>query len=114
MISLLNDTVTILRAESATDRYGNIIPGSVTETAVSGCAVVPPGARLSSTGGAEIVDGRDTVIADVILMAPLGTDIVSTDRVRHDGTVYQVDGRPEVYKVTSLRHVAARLKVVTG
>lgn len=114
VISLLNDAVTILRATPATDRYGNTVPGSVTETDVYCCAVIPPGSRLSTTGGSEGVYLRDTVEGEMILLAPLDTDIVATDRVRHAGTTYEVDGRPERFAMTSLRHVAARLKVVTG
>lgn len=114
MISLLSDTVTILRAAPSTDRYGNSVPGAVTETPVSGCAVVPPGARLSTTGGAEEVYQRDTVAGEMILLAPLETDLRPTDQVRHADTVYEVDGLPERFSMTSLRHLATRLKVVTG
>lgn len=114
MISLLNDTVTILRATAVKDRYNNDVPGAVTETVVTGCAVVPPGARLSTTGGSELTFQQDTVEATMVLLAPLDTDIVATDRVRYDGVVWEVDGKPEKFTLTSLRHVAARLKVVTG
>lgn len=114
VLSLMQDTVVVLRAAVATDRYGNTVPGAVTETTITGCAVVPPGARLSTTGGTEVVYGRDTVEATMVLLAPLDTDIVATDRVRHAGTVYDVDGMPGRFTLTSLQHVAARLRVVTG
>lgn len=113
-LSLMQDTVTVIRAAMVTDRYGNAVPGSTTETDVTGCAVVPPGARLSTTGGAEVVYQRDTVESEMILMAPLETDILPTDRVRHAGTTYDVDGQPSRFAMTNLRHVAVRLKSVTG
>lgn len=113
-LSLMQDTVVVLRAAVSTDRYGNTVAGAVTETTITGCAVVPPGARLSTTGGSEIIYGRDTVESRMVLMAPLDADVRATDRVRHDGLVYEVDGQPERFNMTNLRHIAARLKAVTG
>lgn len=80
-------TVTLVsRTRSGTDAYGNDT-WTTTETAIGGCVVWP---RTSS----ELVQGQDTVIVGLNLLAPAGTVIQPTDQVKVAGTLYEVDGQP--------------------
>lgn len=112
MIGLyMTETVTILRADTAQDRYGNNVDDAVTETDVPGCLVISPSGQVAPTD--EISSNRDTVTTTRTLFAPAGTDLRPTDRVRHNGRVYQVQGEPSVYPGV-LAHMEATLRVVTG
>lgn len=85
---MITETVTRLRATA--DQFGDL--ATATETSLRG-VVIAPG---SST---EVTGGQDTVTTAATLYAPAGTDLVPTDRVRRaDGTVWQVDGQPRVWR----------------
>lgn len=110
------DTVTIVRPGPPTrDEYGNDVPGPAVETVVPGCGISPRDS--TGAGSNEIVQGRDTVVAGLLLYAPSGTDIRATDRVRVAGVLYEVDGQPGVFRspfTGSLGPVVAALSLVTG
>jgi hypothetical protein len=57
---------------------------------VVGCGIAPRDSGGAS--GREILQGRDTVITDVTLYAPSGTDLRATDRVRINDVLYEVNG----------------------
>ena len=42
--------------------------------------------------GQEILQDRDATVSRWMLYAPLSADITSTDRIRHRGVDYDVDG----------------------
>lgn len=87
-------TATILRDEvTGTDAYG-MDAVAPSEIALSGVAWWP-----SATTEAQ--EGRDTVSTRMQFIAPAGTDIRSTDRLRLDddtyfpGATWRVDGDPQ-------------------
>lgn len=87
-------TVTRLRTgpSPGRDAFGAPLPGTLTETPITGC-VVTPRQEAPQVGG-EQQQARDTVIAGLTVYAPPGTDILTTDRFRVRGQVYEVTGQP--------------------
>jgi hypothetical protein len=110
------ETITIVRPGPPTqDAYRNDVPGIPAETDVPGCGIAPRDGNGS--GGNEIVQARDTVIAGLVLYAPSGTDLRATDRVRVAGVLYEVDGPPGAFRspfTGSTGPVVAALQLVTG
>jgi hypothetical protein len=86
------ETVTLLRAGESPgrDAAGIPIPGGVDEIPVPQC-VVTPREELPAPGGPQ-QQGRDTVIKGWTVYAPPGTVVLTTDRVRIRGTVFDVTG----------------------
>jgi hypothetical protein len=82
--------VTRLRAPTTEDAFGNPIRqwGSAAELSISDCSVQP-------VFGDEQTVGRDTVVTRWRLYAPLGTDLLASDRIRYASVVYEVDGDVE-------------------
>jgi len=107
---IANQTVHRLRGTTVTDSHGNVYVSWATpaELAVEGCSVQPE-------TGAEILTGRDSVTSIWRLYAPPDADITSTDRVRHGGKDYEVDGSiqdwPDIF---GLGHKFCFLKLVEG
>lgn len=80
-------TVTIVReSPGGTDPYGDPIPGTTSRIDVPGCGV---DARTSSEPTER---GRAGVIVGLMLFAPAGTVILSTDQVEVGGELFAVDG----------------------
>lgn len=98
-------TVEVLRATTAEDEYGNEEPswGTATTTTVTGCSVQP-------VLGAEVTVGRETIVSRWQLYAPDGTDLLATDRVRFQGSTYEVDGEVQRWDFPPLSHVVALLR----
>lgn len=85
---LATDTITVLRATTAEDRFGNETPSwgaAEPGTPIEGCSVQP-------LDGPEQTVGRDTVVSRWRVWAPPEADVMASDRVRFNGTVYDVDG----------------------
>lgn len=57
---------------------------------ITGCVVMPRTSHEEEKGWV-IVDGR-------MVIAPFDADILATDKVRVDGTVWEVDGEPGDYE----------------
>lgn len=93
-------TITRLRtgASPGRDAYGVPLPGVVVETDIKGC-VVTPRQETPQVGGAD-QQARDTVIVGLTVYAPHGTDIVTTDRVRIKGRLYEITGQPADWGVS--------------
>lgn len=84
-------TVTIQRASTTTDRYGNTIPGPYVDVEdIDGCAVAP---RESS----EDNTNRTALVVGVTVFAPYGADVRKADRCVIDGRTYQVEGEPAAW-----------------
>lgn len=98
-------TVTVLRATSADDDYGNPTSNWNTagETTVSGCSVQP-------VQGDEETVGRDTIVSRWRLYAPADADLKGSDRVRYAGDTYEVDGEVQRWDFPPLSHVTALLR----
>jgi len=98
-------TITIRRATTADDGYGNAEPDwdNATATAVPGCSVQP-------LAGTELLQGRDTVVTRWTVWAPPETDLVATDRVEWAGETYDVDGDVQRWDFPPLSHLVALLR----
>lgn len=82
-------TVTVTRTTG--DRYGDVTRGDSVQ--VEGCALSPQSSSSGQRSSSEQNDRRTTVSTDMILRAPLGTEIRATDEVTlPDGTAWQVIG----------------------
>ncbi|MDX2793997.1 hypothetical protein [Streptomyces scabiei] len=81
---------------------------------VENCGVLPPyGVTVGSS--TETHDASTTVETRRVLFAPLGTDVRPADVViRANGEKWQVQGKPNLLPATSLAHLEAALKEVTG
>lgn len=95
-------TATVIRP-AGRDRDGDPT-GSPTEHDVDGCMLAPGNTT-------EVTTQADTVVADATLYAPAGADIMATDRLRADGTTYDIVGRPQRWLGDG---VVVLLRVVTG
>jgi hypothetical protein len=109
----MSETIVIERdGEPTRDSAGSVKPGPPTHTTVGGCGIFYPFGVAGSSS--EYHDAAETVVTRRILFAPLGTDIRPADRVIHGTDRYQVVGDPLTFPATSLAHVEAVLKEVTG
>ena len=113
MSVLAVQTVTVVRAPLAANRYGGQIRdwANATRTDVEGVSVQPG----PST---EDVRDRELLVGTWTLYGPRGRDIdlLATDRVQVDGMVLQVDGDPNRWPAPGggIHHVEAKLRQVTG
>jgi hypothetical protein len=105
-----HDTITVQRAQTSTDPYSQELAPDwslpPTETDVPGCDF-QPGAST------EYLIGRDFSEIGGTVFAPTGTDVTAYDRILFKGTVYDVDGEPEVWP-GRLGYVGIHLKVRKG
>jgi hypothetical protein len=107
-----SQTVTRLRAPVATDTHGDAYTNwdSPVTLTISGCSVQP-------VTGDEYNLGRESVTSRWNLFAPPGADLRSSDRVRHDGVDYEIDGSVQKWADTTgagLDHLFCLLKKVEG
>lgn len=79
------------------------------EIPVDGC-VTWPGPSTEAT------DRREADLVDRTVLMPAGTDIRSTDGVRHDGDLYEVVGRPVhwVSPTGEMDYLAVELQATEG
>lgn len=110
-ISWHADTVIGLRAPMVDDRYGDEIADwdNASETSLPGCRVVP------GAGSENTVD-RDQLTRRWVLFAPPSADLRATDRIRWDGTDYDIDGDLRRWRSATgaLAHIEADLTRVEG
>lgn len=106
---LRRDTVTVIdRVLVGEDDRGQDVYEDQ-ERDVEHCNVQP----VSST---EATDDRVQVVTRWRLAGPEDMDLKALSKVRHKGTLYEVDGEPGVYASFGglMDHTEAFLKVVTG
>ncbi|MFH5879761.1 hypothetical protein [Arthrobacter sp. NA-172] len=104
------DTITVQRVTTSFEPYSatyqpdwSLTP---TERDVKGCDY-QPGAST------EYLIGRDFSEVGGTVYAPSGTDVTEYDRVKFQGVVYDVDGKPDVWS-GRMGHVVIHLKVRKG
>lgn len=87
MLALAVTTVTRLRATVVADEYGNtgLSWATPSEAPITGCSVQP-------VPGTEVLDGRNAVVSRWKWFGPRNADVRASDRIRHAGVVYDVDG----------------------
>lgn len=108
------DTITVLRAPSGADRYGDDTRDwdNATEHEIPGCKVNP--AESSEFAGSA--DDRAQLTRRRILAAPRTADLLATDRVRFRDVTYEVEGEPQPWDspTAAVSHVYAQLVAVEG
>ena len=84
---IASETVVRLRGVLTTNGYDDQVIDWTNPAAasISGCSVQP-------AAGQEIQLDRDAIVSRWTLYAPLTADIQSTDRIRHNGQDYEIDG----------------------
>lgn len=82
-------TVVVVR-EPKRDRLDGPAQGPPNEHDIEGCAVLP---RASNEEGRGWV-----IVAGRMIVAPFGSDVLATDKVRVDGVLWDVDGEPGDYE----------------
>jgi hypothetical protein len=104
-VNLGAHTITVRRAVSAEDAYGNAERNWATATSVTvtGCSMQP-------VTGQEQTVGQDTIVSRWQLFAPDGTDLLATDRVEFNGDAYEVDGEVQRWGFPPLSHITALLR----
>lgn len=113
MSVLAVDTVIVIRAPLAANRYGGQLRDwtTATRTTVDGVSVQP----AAST---EDVRDRELLVNTYTLFTTRGRDIdlLATDRVQWNGLVLQVVGDPNRWPAPGggIHHVEAALKLVAG
>jgi hypothetical protein len=110
-------TITVVRP-AVPDQFGDPT-GTPTEHDIPGCVTWPAGASgtRGSVGGNEDLDHADTVTQGLVVLAPGGSDVLVTDRVRVGGPqLWEVDGAPAPYRSphTNLELLELHLRKVTG
>lgn len=108
--SICTETVTRLRATGDTDSYGDSAPdwGAADSASIGNCSVQP-------VQGSESMTDRNSVVSRWVLFAPLDADIEATDRIRHHGVDYEVDGAVQDWPdVFGLGHRSCYLRRVDG
>lgn len=109
ILGRLTRTVTVLRAAADVDRYGNTVADwtAATSTTVAGW--------YAQASAAELLAGRDGQIDHAIVYLPAGTDVTGSDRIRIDGTTFDIVGPPNrAHGRNGEHHVELNVKVVTG
>lgn len=111
--SLLVHDVTILRAGTTTDEYGNLVLSwsSPTSNDVPG--------RVSQRSRSEDNDNRRAEVSEWVAFFLADTDIVAGDRVRWNNPTptitFEVDGPPNrAWDAAVEHHVEVQLRVVVG
>lgn len=82
-------TVRVVR-EPKVDRLSDPAQGPAAEHDIEGCAILPRSSNEEGKGWV-IVEGR-------MVIAPYGSDVLGTDKVRVDGELWDVDGEPGDYE----------------
>ena len=109
LANLLVRDVTILRAGTGTDRYGNAVLNWATATSSTMTG------WLARDSEAKIEGDRDELQTTWTLRLPALTDITGYDRVVIDGTTYEVFGAPNhPWTPRGEHHVRVPLRLVQG
>lgn len=111
---LMSETLVIRRPGTPVrDSTGAEVPGPPVEITVTNCAIMSPyGVTVGSSS--ETQDASLTVESRRVFVAPLGTDVRPSDRIRRGAEMWEVVGEPLIFPLTSLARVEATVKRVTG
>lgn len=103
--------VTIRRAGTTTDRYGNLLPDwtTATETTTTGWLGVQTRSEEGGTRIGALIQGGTLVLDDLTL------DVAGGDRVDIDGITFEVDGPPlTAWTPRGAHHLEVTVRAVTG
>lgn len=108
--AIARETVARLRGTPTDNGYGDtgIDWTNPVVLPIGGCSVQP-------VKGQEMLLDRDAVVSRWVLFAPLDADITSVDRIRHNGTDYEVDGSVQDWPdICGMGHKQAFLRKAVG
>lgn len=111
MLPFTGDTITIVRADTTTDSYGNRVRDwdDTTETTVP--AHVQPASASEDRGARE----REQAVSGYVVWVDTGTDVQAADRVVWAGRTFDVDGDPSVWSAPFVGgHVEFRMTAARG
>lgn len=96
-----------VRSDTATDSYGNVVPGFDAPVDISG--------RLEIDTGSEEDTDRESAVHKATWYCQPTVDIHHLDRLVIDGNTWQVDGPPSVARSPrGAHHLEVRLRWVEG
>lgn len=103
--------VTLVRAASATSRYGDEVKDWANATRVDTIGWVAQRDRD------EDVDSREAQVRSYVVYLPPGTDVTGLDRVEWDDLTFEVEGPPNRAwspKMRGEHHLELDIRLVTG
>lgn len=109
LASLMVRTVTVIHASTRVDAYGDNQPkwDTAAESTTSGW--------LAQQSSIENRDGRNATSSSLVLYLPAGTVITARDRVRIDGTTYELVSEPlSAWTPRGEHHLEVFVNLVTG
>lgn len=107
--SLLPYVVTIVRAGTTTDRYGNEVRDWANATRTSAPA------WIEQQKPTEDTNDRDQLASTWLLILPATVDVNGNDRIEHNGETFEVVGPPTVvHNMRGPHHIEAQLSWVRG
>lgn len=108
--ALMTHDVTIVRAGTDTDRYGDTVADWSAATRRSSKA------WISQTSASEILDSRNAELSTWRAYFPRTADVRAGDRIEWGSITFEVDGPPNPAHRpgTGVHHYEAPLKVVEG
>jgi hypothetical protein len=107
----LPHTVTVQRASSSSDRYGNSEP----DWSAPSEAEVRAFVQQRTLPGEQHADGRQVVVTGWVAFMDPATAIAAGDRVVWDGRTFEVDGVPgSMWTTTAAHHLEVALRTVDG
>ncbi|WP_432158646.1 MULTISPECIES: hypothetical protein [unclassified Streptomyces] len=111
---LMSETLVVERPGPVVrDSTGSEIPGPPVQITVENCAIMSPyGVTVGSS--TETHDASTVVESRRVFVAPLGTDVRPADRILRGGEIWQAEGEPLIFPLTSLARVEIFVKRVTG
>lgn len=106
---VLRDQITVVRASSSTDRYGN------ETTSWDTAARHELWAWIEQASASESLDNRDQLASDWLAIVAPDADIEGRDRVEWDGKTFEVIGPPTPRDtLTGPHHIEATLRWIEG
>lgn len=110
LATLLVHTVTIVRAGTLTDGYGDTVADWSTATSTSAKA------RVAHRSSDEELGERDARLSEWVAYFETGTDVTATDRIEWDGRTFEVVGppNPAPARSSTAHHIEANLREVLG
>lgn len=108
--AIATETIIRLRGVTYWDAYNDqhVEWSNPSQLTIGGCSLQP-------VQGDEVLLGRESVVSRWTLFAPPDADILSSDRVRHNGVDFEVDGSVQRWPdIGGLGHLQILLRRVEG
>ncbi|AKZ59152.1 hypothetical protein SAM23877_6107 [Streptomyces ambofaciens ATCC 23877] len=111
---LMSETLIIERpGEPVRDSTGSEVPGPPVRITVENSSIMSPyGVTVGSS--TETHDASTVIDTRRVFAAPLGTDVRPADKILRGDEVWQAEGEPLAFPLTSLARVEIYVKRVSG